>query len=160
LADGRGPTSTRLLALRGIMMVLVQATMLRRLIARLTVAFQGKSEPRRSARSPRGREAGFTLVEMLVVIAIIGLVMGLVGPRVLGYLSESKVKTAHIQIKDFPSALDLFHLDNGRYPTANEGLPALMQKPEGATTWNGPYLSGDSVPKDPWGRPYVYTFPG
>jgi general secretion pathway protein G len=97
---------------------------------------------------------------MLVVIAIIGLVMGLVGPRVLGYLSESKVKTANIQIKDFSSALDLFHLDNGRYPTANEGLSALVQKPEGVTAWNGPYLSGNAVPKDPWGRPYLYRFPG
>jgi general secretion pathway protein G len=105
-------------------------------------------------------EAGFTLVEMLVVIAIIGLIMGLVGPRVLNYLSDSKVKTARIQIQEFSAALDLYSLDNGRYPTANEGLTALTQKPEGATTWNGPYLRGNSVPNDPWGRPYVYKSPG
>ncbi|BAM86891.1 pseudopilin, cryptic, general secretion pathway [Bradyrhizobium oligotrophicum S58] len=113
-------------------------------------------------RLRRGRdgEAGFTLVEMLVVITIIGLIMGLVGPRVLSYLSDSKLKTARIQIRSLSSALDLYHLDNGRYPTAAEGLGALVQKPATATTWNGPYLSGTLVPNDPWGRPYVYRFPG
>jgi general secretion pathway protein G len=110
--------------------------------------------------SARSAEAGFTLVEMLVVITIIGLIMGLVGPRVLSYLSDSKVKTAKIQIQGFSSALDLFYLDSGRYPTSNEGLSALTQKPSGATTWNGPYLNGGSVPNDPWGRPYVYKVPG
>jgi len=108
----------------------------------------------------RGAEAGFTLVEMLVVITIIGLVMGLVGPRVLSYLSDSKVKTARIQIQGFSSALDLFYLDNGRYPTSSEGLGALTQKPGGAATWNGPYLNGGAVPLDPWGRSYVYKVPG
>jgi general secretion pathway protein G len=108
----------------------------------------------------RSGEAGFTLVEMLVVITIIGLIMGLVGPRVLGYLSESNVKTARIQIQGFASALDLYYLDNGRYPTSSDGLGALTQKPDGAATWNGPYLKGNSVPNDPWGRPYVYKVPG
>jgi general secretion pathway protein G len=112
------------------------------------------------ARSGADREAGFTLVEMLVVITIIGLIMGLVGPRVLSYLSDSKLKTARIQIRSLSSALDLYHLDNGRYPTATEGLGALVQKPATATTWNGPYLSGTLVPNDPWGRPYIYKFPG
>lgn len=111
-------------------------------------------------RTGRAGEAGFTLVEMLVVITIIGLVMGLVGPRVLSYLSDSKLKTARIQIRSLSSALDLYHLDNGRYPTAAEGLGALVQKPATATSWNGPYLSGTLVPSDPWGRPYVYKFPG
>jgi general secretion pathway protein G len=114
--------------------------------------------PRRDQR--RIGEAGFTLVEMLVVITIIGLIMGLVGPRVLNYLSDSKLKTARIQIHGFSSALDLYHLDIGRYPTAAEGLGALVQKPASATSWNGPYLSGNLVPNDPWGRPYVYKFPG
>ncbi len=123
---------------------------------------------RLSARSARrlgrteGREgeAGFTLVEMLVVITIIGLVMALVGPRVLGYLSESKVKTAKIQIESFAAALDLYYLDNGAYPAANEGLAALVQRPSTAPAWNGPYLRTGSVPNDPWGHPYVYKVPG
>jgi general secretion pathway protein G len=114
----------------------------------------------RHCQSTHGAEAGFTLVEMLVVITIIGLIMGLVGPRVLSYLSDSKVKTAKIQIQGFSSALDLFYLDNGRYPTSSEGLGALTQKPSGATAWNGPYLNGGSVPNDPWGRPYAYKVPG
>jgi general secretion pathway protein G len=113
-----------------------------------------------SARRRRRGDRGFTLVEMLVVITIIGLIMALVGPRVLGYLSESKVKTAQIQIESFSSALDLFYLDNGRYPTANEGLTALVRRPSNAQGWNGPYLKSGGVPADPWGRAYVYRAPG
>ena len=108
----------------------------------------------------REGEAGFTLVEMLVVITIIGIVMALVGPRVLGYLGESKVKAAKIQIQSFSSALDLYFLDNGSYPSANEGLTALVQRPAPASAWNGPYLKSGSVPDDPWGHPYVYKVPG
>lgn len=111
----------------------------------------------RSAR--RSGESGFTLVEMLVVITIIGLIMALVGPRVLSYLSESKVKAARIQIESFSSALDLFYLDNGRYPTSSEGLSALVQRPANATAWNGPYIKTATVPSDPWGRPYAYRSP-
>jgi general secretion pathway protein G len=111
----------------------------------------------RSAR--RDGEGGFTLVEMLVVITIIGLIMALVGPRVLNYLSESKVKAAKIQIESFSSALDLYYLDNGRYPTSSEGLPALVQRPANSQSWNGPYLKTGAVPSDPWGRPYVYRSP-
>ena len=108
----------------------------------------------------RNREGGFTLVEILVVLTIIGLVMALVGPRVLNYLAESKVKTARIQIQNLSSAVDLYYLDNGKYPTSGEGLTALVEKPEGTTSWNGPYLKARTVPNDPWGRTYVYKFPG
>jgi general secretion pathway protein G len=108
----------------------------------------------------RRRQAGFTLVEMLVVLAIIGLIVGLVGPRVLNYLSDSKVKTARIQIESLSSALDLYFLDVGHYPTTNESLAALMQKPPSASSWNGPYLKGNAVPNDPWGQPYQYRAPG
>ena len=86
--------------------------------------------------------------------------MGLVGPRVLNYLSESKVKAATIQIQSFASSLDLFYLDLGRYPTTSEGLAALVQRPGGATEWNGPYLKNNAVPNDPWGHPYMYRSPG
>src|ERR1700720_2201288 len=94
---------------------------------------------RRWSRARRHAQAGFTLVEMLVVITIIGLIMALVAPRVLNYLSESKAKAAKIQIESFGSALDLFYLDLGRYPTSNEGLAALTQG-NNAPGWNGPYL--------------------
>src|SRR3954470_19585358 len=99
-------------------------------------------------RIDRGGEQGFTLVEMLVVITIIGLIMGLVGPRVLNYLSESKVKAAKIQMQSFASALDLFSLDAGRYPSSSEGLVALIRQTPGIAGWIGPYLKGGSVPND------------
>ena len=112
-----------------------------------------------SSRSRRKREGGFTLVEMLVVITIIALIMSLVGPRVLNYLSESKVKAAKIQIQSFTSALDLMYLDTGRYPTSAEGLDALVKPANGMGGWNGPYLKGGAVPNDPWGKPYIYRSP-
>jgi general secretion pathway protein G len=112
---------------------------------------------RRRARTRRQR--GFTLVEILVVITIIGLIMSLVGPRVLNYLSESKVKAAKIQIQSFSSALELFYLDAGRYPTTSEGLTALIKSTGGLSAWNGPYLKGGSVPNDPWGKAYTYRSP-
>ena len=113
----------------------------------------------RGRHADRRAEAGFTLVEMLVVIAIIGLIMGLVGPRVLNYLGDSKVKAAKLQIESFSSSLDLFYLDVGRYPTASEGLAALAQRPGDTSIWNGPYLKTGSVPTDPWGHIYVYRAP-
>jgi general secretion pathway protein G len=96
---------------------------------------------------------------MLVVITIIGLIMGLVGPRVLGYLGESKVKAAKLQIESFSSSLDLFYLDVGRYPTGSEGLTALTERPGNAAIWNGPYLKTGAVPLDPWGHVYTYRAP-
>jgi general secretion pathway protein G len=114
---------------------------------------------KRGWQDTRASEAGFTLVEILVVITIIGLIMALVGPRVLNYLTEAKAKAAKIQIASFGSALDLYYLDNGRYPTASEGLTALVQRTGNATAWNGPYIKGNLVPTDPWGNPYVYRLP-
>ena len=111
-------------------------------------------------RATRQAEQGFTLVEMLVVIAIIGLIMGLIGPRVLNYLSESRVKAAKIQMQSFASALDLFNLDAGRYPSTAEGLTALVRQTPGVAAWNGPYLKGGKVPNDPWNNPYIYRAPG
>ena len=105
-------------------------------------------------------QAGFTLVEMLVVITIISLIMGLIGPRVLNYLSESKVKAARIQLQSFVTALDLFYLDAGRYPSSAEGLGALVRQTPGVAAWNGPYLKGGNVPNDPWNHGYVYRSPG
>ena len=119
----------------------------------------GRARMRRR-RGTRDGERGFTLVEILVVITIIGLIMGLVGPRVLSYLGESKAKAAKIQIESFGSALDLYYLDNGRYPTTSEGLAALVQRSGTSRTWNGPYLKGSVVPTDPWGQPYLYRSPG
>ena len=118
--------------------------------------FAGSAPDRR--RQDLGQQ-GFTLVEMLVVITIIGLIMGLIGPRVLNYLSESKVKAAKIQLQSFSSALDLFYLDAGRFPSTSEGLTALVQRTPGVAAWNGPYLKGGAVPNDPWNHPYLYRSP-
>jgi general secretion pathway protein G len=116
--------------------------------------------PRSARRPSRNGEDGFTLVEMLVVITIIGLIMGLIGPRVLNYLSESKIKAAKIQMQSFASALDLFYLDAGRFPSSAEGLAALVRRTPGMAAWNGPYLKGGTVPNDPWNNSYIYRAPG
>jgi general secretion pathway protein G len=99
---------------------------------------------------------GYTLIEMLVVLTIISMIVGLVGPRVLSYLGQSRVKTAKLQIESLSSALDLFYMDAGRYPTSAEGLDALAKRPPDVENWNGPYLKGSRVPLDPWGHAYHY----
>jgi general secretion pathway protein G len=106
------------------------------------------------------RAAGFTLVELLVVLVILGLVAGLVGPQVMKHVSSSKTKTAFLQIEELSSALEMYKLELEAYPSTEQGLGVLVQKPAGLEKWNGPYLRKAVLPKDPWGREYRYRFPG
>jgi general secretion pathway protein G len=113
------------------------------------------------ARLPQQRGgAGFTLIELMVVLVILGLLAGLVGPRVMKHLEESKSRAARLQVEDLTAALDLYYLDLGQYPSAAEGLTALVQAPADNERWNGPYLRKRQVPQDPWGHDYHYRVPG
>jgi general secretion pathway protein G len=124
------------------------------LIAKMMSNQNGARENRRD------RDGGFTLVELLVVLVILSLIMGLVGPRVLNYLSDARVRSAKLQIDSLAAALDLFYLDAGRYPSQTEGLAVLIKKPGNVDGWNGPYLQQSSLPLDPWGQAYEYEVPG
>jgi len=106
------------------------------------------------------RQAGFTLVELLVVLAIIGLLAGLVGPKVLNQLGGAKSDTASVQIRDFEQALEIYMLDTGEFPSTEQGLEALVQNPGNVAGWNGPYLRRNEIPQDPWKRDYQYQYPG
>ncbi len=107
-----------------------------------------------------GQQTGFTLIELLVVLAIIGLLAGLVAPQVMKHLGGAKTKTARVQIEDLAGALDMYRLDVGRYPTTEQGLRALIEKPVDAKRWNGPYLRKENIPQDPWYNDYHYRSPG
>lgn len=102
---------------------------------------------------------GFTLLELLVVVAIIGLLVAYVGPRYVSQIGKSETAAARAQIEALAKALDTFRLDTGHYPTSTQGLASLRARPTGEARWNGPYLQKD-VPLDPWGKPYVYRVPG
>lgn len=105
------------------------------------------------------KNSGFTLLELLVVMVIIGLLVSYVGPRYFAQLGESEVRTAKAQIDGLEKALDQYRLDTGHYPTTEQGLAALMVAPTGEKDWAGPYLK-KSPPSDPWGQPYIYRYPG
>ncbi|MDX1483409.1 MAG: type II secretion system major pseudopilin GspG [Alphaproteobacteria bacterium] len=108
----------------------------------------------------RKRQSGFTLLELLVVLTILGLFAIIATPRVLQYLGGAKSKTAAIQVEQLGGALDLYRLDVGRYPTAEEGIAALVERPAGAERWNGPYVKKKEMLVDPWGEPFRYRVPG
>lgn len=107
----------------------------------------------------RRRGAGFTLLELLVVMVIIGLLVGYVGPKYFAQVGKSEVKSARAQIDALEKALDQYRLDTGHYPGTEQGLAVLFTKPSGETRWDGPYLK-KAVPADPWGKPYQYKSPG
>lgn len=107
----------------------------------------------------RKHQRGFSLIELLIVMIILGLLASLVGPRLFGHVDDARVSTARSQIELLGTALDSYRLDIGRYPTTEQGLDALRREPSGVRNWNGPYLNRD-IPKDPWGNEYQYKSPG
>jgi len=104
--------------------------------------------------------AGFTLLELLVVLVILGLLASVTAPAVARYLSGAKVDAAKLQIQNISTTLDMYRLDTGSYPATQDGLRALVQRPNGAQRWNGPYLRKPDMIKDPWGREFQYRTPG
>ena len=111
-------------------------------------------------RQRRAGSAGFTLVEVLVVLGILTLLALIVVPQVVGYLGKAKTDTARLEIDSISSALDLYRLDVGSYPSQQDGLAALFQAPSGVATWRGPYIRKPDAINDPWQRPYIYRMPG
>ncbi len=114
----------------------------------------------RKRRPRRRRQAGFTLVELLVVLIILGLIAAFAAPRVIKFVGGAKTDSAKIQIDRLSGVLDLYRLQVGRYPSEDEGLNALMEQPADAPDWEGPYLKKADALMDPWRRPYIYRFPG
>lgn len=111
------------------------------------------------ARRRAGR-CGYTLMELLVVLVILGLIAALVAPQVIGYLGGARHDAARLQIDRLSGVLDLYYLETGGYPSTEQGLAALVERPDGATAWNGPYIRKADALTDPWGNPYLYKAPG
>ena len=111
-------------------------------------------------KSRRNAQAGFTLVEILVVIGILGLLAAIAAPQVMKHLGHAKTQAAKIEIRNIASALDLYRIDVGHYPRQEEGLAALVTKPSGADAWKGPYVQKQASLADPWGNAYIYRVPG
>ncbi len=118
----------------------------------------GQDRPGRD-RPERG-QAGFTLVELLVVLVILGLIAAVATPQVIKYLGRANTDAARIQIERLAGVLDLYRLELGDYPSEETGLQALVERPPGAERWNGPYIKKAQSLKDPWGNPYIYRYPG
>jgi general secretion pathway protein G len=106
------------------------------------------------------KKQGFTLLELLVVLGIIAMLAGIVGPQVMKHMGAAKIKAAKVQIEDISTALDMYKLDIGSYPSNQQGLSALIEKPADSKQWNGPYLRKEKVPVDPWQQEYHYQQPG
>ena len=124
-----------------------------------------KSQRRFSSRSHKRKqrktaEAGFTLLELLVVLGILALLASVAGPQVIGYLGKAKSDTARMQVNNIVNALELHFLDTGQYPAADQGLRSLVEPPAEVPRWNGPYLKTIEGLTDPWGNPYQYRMPG
>lgn len=117
------------------------------------------AQPRKPAQARRS-EAGFTLMELLVVLAILGLLAAIATPMVLHYLDSAKLSTAKTEVSNLEASLDLYKYDVGSYPTTEQGLAALLRAPEGVDNWNGPYVKKTAKLTDPWGHPYEYKYPG
>lgn len=115
-------------------------------------------------RKPQNRvsskQRGFSLIELMIVLVILGLIAGIVGPQAMKYLGKGKSQSAKVQIENISAALDMYRLEVGSYPTTTDGMKALVSQPSGARGWNGPYLKKGDVPKDPWNNEYQYKRPG
>ncbi len=117
-----------------------------------------RHKPRKQRLSNKQR--GFTLIELMIVLVILGLIAGIVGPQAMKYLGKGKTQSTKVQIENLSAALDMYRLEVGNYPTTADGLKALVVAPSGARGWNGPYLKKGDVPKDPWNNDYQYKRPG
>ena len=124
---------------------------------------EGEQLPGKDSEQTKKGTPGFSFLEVMIVIVIMAAIAAIVGPSLFGKLDEAKIKQAKIQMKSINSALDLYNLDNSSFPTTEQGLEALIKKPEVGfipTNWRGPYINGKSIPKDPWSRSYSYQSDG